>query len=175
MKKKKEQELTALWINEIGNIKTRRFKVLKVEGNKVTALFDDNKKYIFDKSKIRGQNVVVIEDANGKVKLVDPESWKKIDYNAEGIKEFRFNLQNFRQQESVSAISRWTLPKSTLDKILPLLKFLLIGAAVAVVGWAAFKYAGYIFNNILGAFRFDCISLVPNKQVPIDVVRNITA
>jgi len=91
---------------------------------------------------------------------------------AQGIKELRFNLQNFSIQEGSSALHRWTLPQTTMDKLLPLFKVLFICIAVAVVGWSAFKFSTYVLDIIVKSRILPCETIFPNIPIPIGAMNS---
>jgi len=127
-KKQALSQGTCVFIDEVGAIKVRVFNILNVEEDKLVISFVDNiqEQYKIPKKYVRAKRVMIIKDSSGKIYVQNPDNWKKIDLKSKGIKELRFNLQNFSLQESKASIHRWTLPKDTIAKLAPLFKLLMI-------------------------------------------------
>ena len=171
--KKKEKFIgdgTCLWVSETGAISYRVFKLIKSEEKgKVVIDFGFNETYLINSSNIRAKRIIIYKTSTGKIICQNPDKWSDLDLKSKGIKEFRFNLQNFSFQEGKAAVHRWTLPKTTMDKLMPLFKILFICIAVAVTSWAAFKFGTYVLDMVVKARVMDCGTLIANSPVPIGV------
>jgi hypothetical protein len=174
-KKKKVVSLgdgTALWVDEVGAMQERVFRVLSLDGEKIVIGFSPTESYTINKKHIRAKRVIMYKTSSGKVISQNPDNWAFIDLEGQGIKELRFNLQNFGLQESKAAQHRWTVPLSKMDKLMPLFKLLFICIAVGIIGWAAFKFATFLFSKVTMSSLLDCAQLVPKLPSPIGV--NVT-
>jgi hypothetical protein len=177
MFKKKETSIeasgTALWIDEVGAMQERVFKVLSSEAEKIVIGFSPTESYTINKKHVRAKRVIMYKTSSGKVISQNPDNWAFVDLEGQGIKELRFNLQNFGLQESKAAQHRWTVPLSKMDKLMPLFKLLFICIAVGIIGWSAFKFATFLFSKVTMSSLLDCTQLVPKLPTPIGV--NISA
>jgi hypothetical protein len=171
MSKKSLAQGTAVWINSIGLIQHRTFSVLKEENNILTISFSKDEVYEIDKSNVRARKILVYQKSNGEIIIQNPNKISLINLNKKNVKTLRFNLQNTSLQESKAAIYRWTLPKDIVDKLGPIFKLLFICIAVAVIGWAAFKFGGHALDLVTSARTLDCNSLLQTaaSDVPIGV------
>lgn len=164
---------TCVWIGESGEIRLRVFNIILTEGEKVTIEFEDNKKkYIIPRKYIRAKRVMIFNPSEGRIIVQNPDKWKDVDLKSKGIKELRFNLQNFAFQEGKSAIHRWTLPKDIITKLSPLFKLLMICIVIGVIGWASLKFGSYVLDVVMKSRVLDCVQLIPKVQIPIGT--NIT-
>lgn len=161
---------TAIWINEVGAMQTRIFKILEVKDKKIHISFGKGEKYLIKESHLRAKRIIIYKTSSGKIITQDPEKWKDIGLKDYGIKELRFNLQNFSLQESKAAIHRWTTPKDMMDKLSPLFKLLFICIAISVIGWAILKFGVYVLQVVMDSRLLDCSAIVPKVPVPIDVI-----
>ena len=57
--------------------------------------------------------------------------------------------------------------QSPIEELSPLFKVLLIAIAVAVIGWAAFKFAAVVLEKALSSRLGDCASIIPKVPLPI--------
>lgn len=172
----KTKKGTALWINEIGSIKTRVFNILEKNKDEGTVLigFSSNEQYWIKKRDIRGKRVIIYKKSDGKIVSQNPDHWGRIDLKEMGIKTLRFNLQNSSLQESKSAIYRWTTPKDTIDKLGPIFKLMFICIAVGVMGWASLKFGGMALDAITSSRLLTCDQLLPRISNPLGaVIENI--
>ncbi len=175
-KQKSNEEGTAVWINEVGSIQLRVFKILERKNGNVKISFGEEESYIIKESNIRIKRVLIYKTADGKIHTQNPNNWKQLDLKKYGIKELRFNLQNFGLQEKKSALHRWTLPPDKLTKLSPLFKLLMICIAVGVIGWAGFKSSTYALEVVMNSRILDCAQVLPKTPVPIGaIIENITA
>lgn len=167
---------TCLWIDNVGAPNTRLFKVYPVQSNKndVVIDFGNNETYTIDRKYIRGKRLIIYKMSSGKIVIQDPNKWSNVDLDEEGIKELRFNLQNFGIQEGKAALHRWTMPKTAMDKLLPLFKLLFICIAVAVIGWAAIKGGTYVLDTVVKSRTMDCASIITKNLIPIGVSNSTT-
>jgi len=174
MAKKTVKKGTAVWISEIGAIKTRVFDVKEENKEKKTVLiaFSPKESYWIKKQNIRGKRVVIYKKSDGSIVSQNPDGWGRLDLNAQGCKTLRFNLQNSSLQESKSAIHRWTNPKSAIDKLTPIFKLMFICIAVGVIGWAAFKFGGHILDTVVRSRIMDCSELLPKVSNPVGAIIN---
>lgn len=159
---------TAICINEVGAVQERVFKIVKeIDKQSIIIGFSPIETYQIKKAYIRGKRIIMWKLSSGKVIIQNPDDWSKIDLDKKGIKELRFNLQNFGLQESKSAQYRWTVPLSKMDKLIPLFKLMFICIAVGVIGWSAFKFGVYLFDKVSASSLIDCASIIPRPPVPI--------
>jgi len=176
MAKKQTKNLgTCVFIDEVGAINLRVFEILQTENDYSTIKFQDNPNELpckVPRRFIRGKRVMIMKDSNGKIYVQNPDNWKKIDLKSKGIKELRFNLQNFSLQESKASIHRWTLPKDTLSKLSPLFKLLMICIVIGVIGWASLKFGTYVLDVVMKSRLMDCSQLIPQVQIPIGTAIN---
>lgn len=162
---------TCLFIDEVGAPTTRVFKIIPKQSNpnEIVLDFGNNELYSINRRYLRAKRIVIYKTSSGKIIVQNPDKWAEIDLDGAGIKTFRFNLQNFSIEEGRSARRRWILPKTTMDKLLPLFKLLFICIAVGAVGWAAMKGATYLLEIISQSRVMDCANLITPKPVPIGV------
>ena len=171
-----EDSGTALFVNEVGAMNTRIFKQIESqEKDKVILDFGNNEKYVVPRKFIRTKRILIYKTSSGKVVCQNPDNWSKIDLNKENIKELRFNLLNFSNQESKAALHRWSMPQSTMDKLMPLFKLLFICIAVGVIGWSAFKFGGVVLDKVVASRLLDCNQLIPHVTNPVGAVVNATS
>ena len=173
-KKAKMKKGTAIWVNEIGAIKTRVFNILKKDGKKVLISFSPKESYWINKGSIRGKRVIIYKKTDGSITSQNPDSWGRINLQKMGIKTLRFNLQNSSLQESKAAIYRWTTPKDVIDKLGPIFKLMFICIAVGVMGWAALKFGGMALDAISSSRLMSCDQLIPRFTNPVGAVVNNT-
>lgn len=169
MAKKKLNQGTAIWIDEVGAINPRVFNVLKDENNILTISFNKDEIYEINKKNIRAKRVIIYKKSDGNIVVQNPNNLSRMNLSNQGIKTLRFNLQNSALQESKAAIYRWTMRKDIVDKLGPIFKLLFICIAVGVIGWAAFKYAGTVLEMVASSRLIDCSQLFPNAPVPIGI------
>ena len=177
MAKKKIRKGTAIWVTEIGSIKTRVFDVVKEnkKEGKILIQFAPNEQYIINKSNVRNKRIIMYKKSDGSVVSQNPDQWGRLDLKGRGIKTLRFNLQNSSLQESKSAIYRWTTPKDVIDKLGPIFKLMFICIAVGVMGWAALKFGGMALDAITSSRLLSCEQLLPKIIDPIGaIVENAT-
>ena len=174
-KKESLNQGTCVFIDDVGAIKIRVFNILSVEEDKLVISFVDNpqEQYRIPKKYVRAKRVMIIKDSSGKIYVQNPDNWKKIDLKSKGIKELRFNLQNFSLQESKASIHRWTLPKDTIAKLAPLFKLLMICIVIGVIGWAALKFGTSVLDVVMKSRVMDCSQLIPQVQIPIGTTNPI--
>ena len=91
--KTKTKKGTAIWVNEIGSIKSRVFNILERNKEEGTVLigFSKTETYWIKKRNIRGKRVVIYKKSDGKIVSQNPDSWGRIDLKKMGIKTLRFN------------------------------------------------------------------------------------
>lgn len=164
---------TCIFINEVGAPQERVFRILSENGDKMIIGFSAKEQYEVAKSSIRAKRMIMFKTASGKIIVQNPNDWAKVDLEGQGIKELRFNLQNFGLQESKAAQHRWTLPLTKMQQLIPLFKLLFICIAVGVIGWSAFKFGTYLFDKVSASNLIDCATIIPRAPVPIGV--NVTA
>jgi hypothetical protein len=140
---------------------------------KVIIDFGNNEKYEIDKKSIRQNRVIIYKTSNGKIIVQNPDKWRDIDFKSFGIKELRFNLQNFEIQEGKAALHRWTLPDGMLKKLSPIIKLLIIGIVVGVACYAMFSFAGKILSMVMSSRLTDCISVLPKIPNPLGINETI--
>jgi hypothetical protein len=167
----------AIWINEIGAISERGFNVVKEKPETKTVIIDFGKREVYEikKAYIRAKKIIVYKKSNGEIIIQDPDAIGRINLEEKGIKVLRFNLQNSALQESKSAIYRWTVPADAIDRLTPIFKLLFICIAVAVIGWAAFKFAGSILQIIANSRLLNCAQLFPSSPIPAAVINSPVA
>lgn len=167
---------TAIWINEIGSIKSRVFNIGKQDKvrKRVMISFSKDETYWIKKRDIRGKRVVLYKKSDGEVVAQNPDAWGRINLNGMNIKTLRFNLQNSSFQESKSAIHRWTVPKDMVDKLGPIFRLMFICIAVGVMGWAALKFGGLALDTITSSRLLDCSQILPKIVNPIGAIVNGT-
>ncbi len=171
-KKKKDNGSsgTAVFIDEIGAIKIRVFEIKEnLPGEKLRISFGEKEEYIIDKKRIRSKRCIIYKTADGKVIVQNPDKWRNLDLKGNGIKELRFNLQNFDIQEGKSAIHRWTLPEGMLKKFSPIIKLLMICIVIGVLGWAVFKFVEIMFTHVTASRILDCRSILPSMPNPLGI------
>jgi hypothetical protein len=161
---------TAVWINEVGSIQLRIFKIIKKEDNKAEIDFGNNETYMVNSDNIRGKRVLVYKLANGKIKVQNPNKWKNLDLKKHGIKELRFNLQNFALQEGKASIHRWTIPPDRITKLSPLFKLLMICIAIGVMAYGAMKFGTYVLDVVMKSRLLPCSDVLPKMPAPIGAV-----
>ncbi len=180
MKKNKQSEDsgTAIWINEVGSIKPRVFKIRDRSEGKVTLDFGNNETYRVLERNMRQKRLVMWKTSEDKVIVQNPDRWKEINLKEHGIKELRFNLQNMGIQEGKAAIHRWALPSDKLTKLSPLFKLLMICIVIGVIGWASMKFGTYVLDVVMKSRLIDCAQVLPNyipEPIPIDAITtNVT-
>jgi hypothetical protein len=175
-KKQQTEEGTAVWINEVGSIQLRVFKIIGRKEGQVKIEFDNEEVYTIKESNIRMKRVLIYKTSDGKIRVQNPNKWKDINLKKYNIKELRFNLQNFALQEGKSAIHRWTVPPDRLTKLSPLFKLLMICIAVGVMGWAIVKYGTGLLSVVMNSRLLDCAQVLPKTPIPIGaIVENVTA
>lgn len=159
---------TAVLIDSVGSPQEIVFRVIK-EVNKEEIIIELSNKETFQikKAHIRAKRIIIYKLSTGKIITQNPNDWAKINLENQGIKELRFNLQNFGLQESKAAQSRWTVPLTKMEKLIPLFKLLFICVAVGVIGWSAFKYGVYLFDKISASSIIDCASLISKTPTPV--------
>ena len=169
-KKNKEDLGTAIFIDNVGAIKTKVFEIKEIlPDEKIRIKFDNKEEYIIDKKKIRSKRCLIYKTSKGEIFVQDPDKWRDVDLKGRGIKELRFNLQNFDIQEGKSAIHRWTLPEGMLKKFSPIIKLLMICIVIGVLGWVAFKFAEIIFSHVSASRIIDCRSIIPSIPNPLGI------
>jgi len=170
-KKNKKQiiknEGTSIWINEVGGIKIRIFKIEKDEGGYLNLIFSESERYKVKEKNLRAKRILFYKTSSGRVIVQDPEQWKNIKFNEFGIKELRFNLQNFGLQESKAAIHRWTIPKDMITKLSPLFKLMFICIVVGVACWSVGKFGTYVLEVVMNSRLMDCSNVLPQVSSPI--------
>jgi hypothetical protein len=165
--------VNVIWIDNFGFIRIRKAAITEKTKEAISIkMLDNNKNYTFSTSKIRKGVVTILENSEGAIKVVNPEDLRKIDLKSKNISEYRFNLQNLRIQESKSAMNRWVVPKSDMEKLLPLFKILFIGIAVGIIGWAVFKYGSVMFNQIISTTYTQCNTLLPKALQTIQLANS---
>lgn len=173
-KKKPIGDGTAIWVDSVGAMSERIFKVLeKKSEDQLVIRFSPNETYVINPKHIRAKRVIMFKTSSGKVISQNPDNWAFIDLEKQGIKTLRFNLQNFGLQESKAAQHRWTVPLTKMDKLIPLFKLMFICIAVGVIGWSAFKFGTFLFSKITASSLIDCANLIPQSPIPVGV--NITS
>lgn len=165
----KKQIITVVWIDSVGNIVSRSFTVIKTENNIIYGQFADGKKLGFSSKNVKNGIAFVFENNKKQLHILDPNEWRNIPLKDYDIKEYRFNLRNFREQESVSSINRWTLPKTNLEKLLPIFRMMIITICIGALGYFAFKFAGIVLNDSVSPLKTACNIIIPPAPVPIDV------
>jgi hypothetical protein len=177
MLKKKVQSLgdgTAIWIDAVGAPSERVFKIIKeIDREYIVIGFSPKEEYQIKKAHIRAKRLIMYKLSSGKVVTQNPDDWSKVDLEKQGIKELRFNLQNFGLQESKAAQHRWVVPLSKMEKLIPLFKLMFICIAVGVIGWSAFKFMTFLFTKISASALIDCATIIPRAPIPIGAM-NIT-
>lgn len=162
---------TAVWIDEVGAISTRVFKVIDAsDKDKVVISFGPNERYKISKRNIRIKRIIIYKLPNGNISCQNPDKWGELDLKAQGIKELRFNLQNFSLQEGKAAIYRWNNPKTMMDKLMPLFRLMFICIVVGVIGWAALKMGTYVLDMVVKSRVMDCRSLIQSIPSPIGAI-----
>lgn len=176
-KKFTEERGTCVWINEVGALKIRIFKIVGRKEDKVKIDFGNNETYITKERNIRAKRMLIYKTTKGKVIIQNPDKLKKINLKKYNIKELRFNLQNMAIQEGRSAIHRWTLPADRLTKLSPLFKLLMICIVVGAIGWASMKFGTYVLDVVMKSRLYDCSFVLPKvNEVPIGaIISNATA
>lgn len=171
----KIEQGTALLINESGAMKKVVFDILGRKDGKIKIKFPTNEVLILDEKNIRGRRVVIFRTSTGKLIVQNPDKWKTINLKEYGIKDLRFNLQNFGLQEGKSAIHRWTLPPDKIAKLAPLIKLLFICIVVGVIGWSAMKFGTYALDLVMKSRVLDCSQVIPRVlETPIGAITNST-
>jgi hypothetical protein len=166
-KKVEKNNGTAVWIDDVGSIKLRVFNIVSSDEEKTIIDLGNNERYSIPRRYIRAKRVMIFKTSSGKIIVQNPDNWKNIDLKGLGIKELRFNLQNFSLQEGRSAIHRWTLPKDTISKLSPLFKLLMICIVIGVIGWASLKFGTYVLDVVMKSRLIDCNQIIPKIQIPI--------
>jgi hypothetical protein len=173
MIKKKQAPLgdgTALWVNDVGGMEERVFKIISQPSDKEIIIgFSPTESYKIQKRHIRAKRVIIFKTSKGQVISQNPDNWANVDLEGQGIKILRFNLQNFGLQESKAAQHRWTVPLSKMDKLMPLFKLLFICIAVGLIGWSAFKFSTFLFSQVTASSVMDCARLISQLPTPIGV------
>lgn len=165
---------TAIWIDSIGAPTERVFKILKeVDKDYIIIGFSPQETYQIKKGHIRAKRIIIYKLSTNKIITQNPDDWSKLNLEKQGIKELRFNLQNFGLQESKSAQHRWIIPLTKLEKLIPLFKLMFICIAIGVIGWSAFKFTTFLFGKISASNLIDCATLIPKSPIPIGA--NITS
>jgi hypothetical protein len=165
---------TCLWVNDVGGMEERVFKIISQPSDKEVIIgFSPQESYRIQKRHIRAKRVIMFKTSKGQVISQNPDNWANINLESEGIKILRFNLQNFGLQESKAAQHRWTVPLSKMDKLMPLFKLLFICIAVGIIGWSAFKFSTFLFSKVTASGLMDCAQLVPQLPFPIGVNQTI--
>jgi len=165
---------TAIIVNEYGSIDKVIFKIITNVGKEIEIEFPDNSKLVLPKMFIRAKRVLIYKTLDGVLHPYDPDLWRSIELEKKfGIKQLRFNLQNFSLQESKSAIHRWTLPDDIIKKLSPLFKLLMICIVIGVIGWAAFNFGGKMLTDLMASRSMDCHALITNETLGY-IASNIT-
>lgn len=164
---------TCVWINEVGSIDYRIFDIIEEKGNpEVEIIFNPTETYKIKRSNIRGNRLLIFKLPSGKLVIQNPDKWRDLDLKSKGIKEFRFNLQNFSLQESKASIQRWTTPEDIIKKLTPWFKILIVALCVGVLGWYSLKFFSQVFTQVIGARTVDCMDLIP--KIPVPLGSNVT-
>jgi len=174
MSKKSIGDGTAICINEVGAMSVRVFKVVNRVGRQVTIDLGNSEIYTIDERMIRAKRIILYKDKKGEMIIQNPDKWKNTPLRQYDIKELRFNLQNFGIQEGKAAIHRWTLPEGLMTKLTPLFKLLIIGIVIGVIGWAALKYSGAVFDAVIKSRTTPCSLFFPNSTL-VPLGANVTA
>ena len=69
MKKKKNKKIvqgTCVWINEVGSIKTRVFKIVGVRDKNIKIDFGKGETYLIKKDHVRLKRIVIFKTSDGK-------------------------------------------------------------------------------------------------------------
>lgn len=169
-KSKVNNDGTCVWIDSVGSIKLRIFKIIEQKDKNVKIDFGNDEVYIIRKDNIRGKRVMIYQTADEKIHVQNPNNWKNLDLKKYGIQELKFNLQNFAIQEGRASIHRWTLPKDRISQLLPYFKFMIIAITVGVMAWGAMKFGIYVFEVVMNSRTLDCASILPKVQVPLGAV-----
>jgi len=176
MAKAKYKKGTALWISEIGSIKTRVFDIIKqdLKNKTIDIRFGPKEIYRIKKKFLRAKRVIIYKTSSDKIICQNPDKIGQMDLKAQNVKTLRFNLQNSSLQESKAANNRWTIPQSAIDKLTPVFKLLFICIAIGVLGWATLKFATFFFESIMRSRIMDCATLIPKAPTPIGALINAT-
>jgi len=165
-----EGEGTCMWIDEVGTLRPRVFKIVGRKEGKMKIDFGNDETYIFAEHNMRAKRIVIYKTSDGKVTVQNPNKWKNLDLKGLGIKELRFNLQNFGLQEGRAATSRWVLPLDKIAKLSPLFKMLMICIVIGVIGWASMKFGTYVLDVVMQSRLLECSQVLPNavpEPIPI--------
>ena len=158
---------TAIWIDNVGALSLRVFKILEVKEGKALIGFGEGERYTIPFKMIRKSRVIIYDLGEGNIKVQNPDNWKDVPLKENNIKELRFNLQNYAIQEDKAARSRWCLPPDILTKLSPLFKLLIICIVIGVLGWAAFKFGAYVLDLVMKSRLLDCNTILPRAPIPI--------
>lgn len=173
--KKKQQETakgqgTAIWIDEFGAIRPRVFNITGEKEDRIKIDFGNDETYIIPKRNLRARRCMIYKLSDGKIRVQNPDKWKDIDLKKYGIKELRFNLQNFALQEGRAAIHRWTIPPDKITKLSSLFKLLMICVVIGVIGWAAMKFGAHVLDVVSASRILECSQVLPKAQVPLGAI-----
>lgn len=169
MKRKKQKlqyTIKAIILTETGEIHFDKIAIKSKNKNVISIKIQKSGKELNIYENFIRKNKVLLSSVKGNIKPIDPVVWNTIDLKKQKIDIVNYNLQNFRAQESRSALYRWAVGQDLIQKLTPWFKLLVVCLVVGVIGWFALKIGFEIFTRAIAPRLADCASILPTAPTP---------